>query len=208
MSILAPGVLPQQAIGPEVDRSRAACTSPATVLLLAAWIGLAAGFLDVGLMIFKNRLVDGDFYRIGADFFWLIPAGVTTLLLLPGTVLALVVRFRRAGLTLGVVTGLLSFVGFLDLSARLPLAPWAALLLTGGLATQSARLVNRRSREFLKLVAPDVSSARRGPPDAHCGGNRQPCLVGASGSEHAAPCRPQVPETCSSSSGIRSAPGT
>ena len=189
-SILAPGVLPQQAIGPEVDRSRAACTSPATVLLLAAWIGLAAGFLDVGLMILKNRLVDGDFYRIGADFFWLIPAGVTTLLLLPGTALALVLRFRRAGLTLGVVTGLLSFVGFLDLSARLPLAPWSALLLTGGLATQSARLVSRRSREFLKLV-------RRTSPvlagvllTLTVGAIGRPCLVGASGSEHAAPVAP------------------
>ena len=35
--------------------------------------------------------------------------------------------------------GLLSFVGFLDLSAKLPLEFWASILLSAGLAVQSAR---------------------------------------------------------------------
>ena len=37
----------------------------------------------------------------------------------------------------GMAVGLLSFVGFLDVSARLPLELWASLLLSGGLAVQS-----------------------------------------------------------------------
>ena len=48
--------------------------------------------------------------------------------------------------------GLLSFVGFLDMCARLPLDLWASLLLCGGLAAQSARLVGRRRAAFLRLV--------------------------------------------------------
>jgi hypothetical protein len=48
--------------------------------------------------------------------------------------------------------GLLSFVGFLDVCARLPLEIWASLLLSGGLAIQSARLVGRRRRASLELV--------------------------------------------------------
>jgi len=40
--------------------------------------------------------------------------------------------------------------GFLDMSARLPVAMWAALLLSGGLATQLARLVSSRSPAFLQ----------------------------------------------------------
>ena len=124
--------------------SHAGRITMATIVLLATWIGLIAGFLDLGLMVIHRRLIDGDFYRLGADFVWLIPLGVTILVLVPAIVLVLIARLRGGSVRLGVAVGLLSFVGFLDVSARLPLAPWSALLLSGGLATQSARLVSRR----------------------------------------------------------------
>ena len=110
------------------------------------------GFLDLGLMILKKRLIDHDFYRLGDDFRWIIPAGVAALLLLPGVAIALSVRLRRTALSVGTAVWLLSFVAFLDLSARLPLAFWSSLLLSGGLAVQSARLVSARSKSFLRLV--------------------------------------------------------
>jgi hypothetical protein len=125
---------------------------PVTILLMATWIGLVAGFLDIGIMA-ANRLIDGDFYRLSGHFVWIIPAGVTVLLLVPGMVLALTSRlFCRARLRMGLVIGLLSFVGFLDLSARLPLELWASLLLSGGLAVQSARLAVRRHGGLLRFV--------------------------------------------------------
>jgi arylsulfatase A-like enzyme len=124
---------------------------PATVLLLTAWVGLVAGFLDLGIMA-ANRLIDGEFYRLSGHFVWIIPAGVTVLLLVPGMVLALIARLRHAGLRISLVIGLLSFVGFLDLSARLPLELWASLLLSGGLAVQWARLAVRRRGGFLRFV--------------------------------------------------------
>ncbi len=128
----------------------------ATVLILAVWIGLIAGFLDLGLMVIHRRLFDKDFYRLGYNFVWLIPVGVTVLVLVPASVLALIARIRGDSVGLGAVVGLLSFVGFLDMSARLPLAMGAAILLSGGLATQLARLVSHRQAylQFVRRTVP------------------------------------------------------
>ena len=127
----------------------------APLLVLAAWVGLIAGFLDLGLMMIKRRVIEGDFYRLGGDFAWIIPFGATILVLAPAIVLCLIARMRGGTVRLGVVMGLLSFVGFLDVSARLPLDLWASLLLSGGLAVQSARLVGCRPA-FLRLVGGTV----------------------------------------------------
>src|SRR6185312_10899552 len=62
---------------------------PATILLLAAGIGLVAGWLDLAMLVVKKRLIDGDFYRLGEHFVWLVPAGVAVLVLGPGIGLAL-----------------------------------------------------------------------------------------------------------------------
>ena len=62
---------------------------------------------------------------------------------------------HRGRVALGWVVGILSFVGFLDVCARLPVELWAALLLSGGLAVQSARLVASRREPFLRLVRRD-----------------------------------------------------
>jgi arylsulfatase A-like enzyme len=132
--------------------SRPVGVGPAMILLLAAWTGLVVGYLDLGLMVVKRRLIDGDFYRLGGDFVWIIPAGVAILVALPAPLLALIARLRRDGVRPGVAVGSLFFVGFVDLCARLPLDLWAAFLLSGGLAIQSARLVGSRSGAFLTMV--------------------------------------------------------
>ena len=98
--------------------------SPATVLLLAAWIGLVAGFLDLGLFVLRRRLIDGEFYRLGDGFPWIIPAGVAAMVMLPGAALALVARLRRGAVPLGIAVGLPAFVGFLDL--RRACFPWSS----------------------------------------------------------------------------------
>ena len=57
--------------------------SPAMILLLATWFGLVAGWLDLGLMVVKARLIHPDFYRLSDHFVWLIPLGVALLTLVP-----------------------------------------------------------------------------------------------------------------------------
>ena len=98
------------------------------------------------------RLIDGDFYRLSEHFVWVIPPAVAVVVSLPAAMLALMARLLRRNVHLSLAVGLLSFIGFLDLCARLPVELWASLLLSGGLAIQSARLVAPRRREFLRLV--------------------------------------------------------
>jgi arylsulfatase A-like enzyme len=121
------------------------------VLLLALWIGLVAGFLDLGLLILNKHLINRDFYRLGGDFTWIIPAGATILVMVPAVVVALIARIRGS-IRPGVALWALSFVGFLDACARLPLEPWAALLICGGLSTQFVRMVRPRRGAFARLV--------------------------------------------------------
>jgi hypothetical protein len=150
------GTAPDEAPRPEVreaeERSGSERPAPATVLLLAIWIGLTAGFLDLGGLVVRKCLIDGEFYRLGHGFPWIIPTGVATLVLVPGVALALVARLRRRGVPLGIAVGLPAFVGFLDLTAMLPLELWSSLLLSAGLAVQSARLVRPRRLACLRLA--------------------------------------------------------
>jgi arylsulfatase A-like enzyme len=142
---------------PQVEQQSAAGTRPTrifprTILLVAIWIGLATGFLDLALLITRKRLFTIDFYRLGEQFWWIIPAGVGLVVLVPGTAFAAIAVARRGRVALGPVVGILSFVGFLDVCARLPFELWASLLLSGGLAVQSARLAAGRSNQFLRFV--------------------------------------------------------
>ena len=134
----------------------------AKVLLLAVWIGLTAGFLDLALLLIRKRLVEGDAIRLGEGFPWIIPAGVTAMMLLPGLLLAFVALLRRGRNSLRWAVWLLSFIGFLDLSAKLPLEFWSSSLLSAGLAVQTARLISARRTEFFRfarLTAPVFAGA-------------------------------------------------
>ena len=114
-------------------------------------------------MLIRKRLIENDFIRLGGEFPWIIPAGVTALVLLPGFVLALIARLRRGRGSLGEAVWLLSFVGFLDLSAKLPLEFWSSLLFSAGLAVQTARLIGARRAGVPSVRAPDDAAARRRP---------------------------------------------
>ena len=102
-------------------------------------------------MVVGKRIIDFDFYRMGDDFPWMIPLGVTILVLVPGLILALFAWAGRRG-GLGVSVGLLSLVGNLDFCLRLPIGFWAALVLSAGLATQLVRLVRGRLPALLRLL--------------------------------------------------------
>src|SRR4051794_25593822 len=139
---------------PEIENeTRRERPTPVTILLVALWVGLIAGFIDLGFMILKKRLIDGEeFYRLGEGFPWIIPAGVAGLVLIPGAALAVVARLRGAGVPFGLAVAILSLVGSLDLCALLPLEPWASLLVSAGLGVQAARVAGRRRPGFLRLV--------------------------------------------------------
>ncbi|QEH34519.1 Choline-sulfatase [Aquisphaera giovannonii] len=123
---------------------RAGGMSPGATLLVAACIGLAAGWIDLGLMLLNSRVIQRDFDRLGGDFPWLIPSGVAALLLSVGAALAGLYLVRRRRPSPRWVVGVLAFIASLDACARLPLELWASLLLSAGLAVQSGRWAGRR----------------------------------------------------------------
>jgi arylsulfatase A-like enzyme len=121
------------------------------VILIGTWIGLIVGFGDLGFLVVNKRLLFRDFYRLGADFPWIVPSGVVVMVVVPALLIALFARIRGS-VRLGVPVLLLSLVGFLDLSARLRLELWASLIISIAMAVQSVRLVRARSAGFLRLV--------------------------------------------------------
>src|SRR5580704_17777001 len=121
------------------------------VILIGTWIGLIAGFGDVGFLVMNRRLIFRDFYHLGADFPWIIPAGVMVMVLVPALLIALFARIHGS-VRLRMPVLLLSFVGFLDLSSRLRLELWASLIISIAMAVQSVRLVRSRQAGFLRLV--------------------------------------------------------
>jgi arylsulfatase A-like enzyme len=151
-----PGLAAANAVEPTARENHVAVrllhSAPATVFLVALWIGLSAGFLDLGLFCLKKRLMGDGFYRLGEEFWWLIPGAVAAIIMLPGSVLAIFACRNRGRSSVGTAVGLLSFVGFLDACSRLPLEFWSSLLLSGGLAAQSVRFVRPRRERFLRLV--------------------------------------------------------
>ena len=159
---------PQPTVRTADGGSPPAGASPATILLLATWVGLVAGWLDLGLMVVNRRLIHGDFYRLGEHFVWLIPLGVAVVVLVPGMVLALIARLRRSGVRPGIAVGLLAFVGFLDVCARLPLELWASLLLSGGAGDPVRPDGRRPPAGGPRAGAPDNAVARRRPGWRSC----------------------------------------
>lgn len=145
---------PRPSTPPEAEKPARRERPPALMILLVAlWIGLTAGFLDLGFMIVKNRVMNGGgFHHLDVGFPWIIPAGVASLVLLPGVLLALLVRVRSSGVSLGLAVGLLAFVAAIDLCALLPMEYWASLLLSTGFAVQSASLARRYPAGFLRCV--------------------------------------------------------
>ncbi len=150
------GIATAKELQPKAHEARegrpAGGTTAAAVLLMAIGIGLAAGFLDLGVFIVRISVLEGEFYYLSQDFVWMVPAAVAGLVLLPGTILALIAQLRRGAMRVDIVVGLLVFFGSLDVAARLSLDLWTAPFLCGGLAVQSARLTRSHTGAFLILV--------------------------------------------------------
>ena len=121
------------------------------VMLIGTWIGLIAGFGDVGILVVNRQFIYRNFYHLGADFPWIVPSGVMVMVLVPALLIALFARIRGS-VRLGVPVLLLSLVGFLDLCARLRLELWASFIISIALAVRSVRLVRSRRAGFLQLV--------------------------------------------------------
>lgn len=123
-----------------------------TVLLVAAWLGLLAGFGEVALLGIR-RYVLHRFLFVGQDIVWAVPVADAVLFVILAVVFLVLRRIAPGRIRLVHLVGLLTAVGcfawFLHYG---PLHRVAALVLAVGAGVQVARMWNRASPRPLTLV--------------------------------------------------------
>ena len=129
------------------------------VLVLSAWCGLAAGWLEVGTRVLSKSIVVSDrMYLMSRHFVWLVPLSNLLLFFVAGLILAVATKFwpRPAGW----LSPRLIFAAALMpalMVAGPQIYPWAWLVLASGIAMRVAPWLERpalRWRRWLMLSFP------------------------------------------------------
>jgi arylsulfatase A-like enzyme len=107
--------------------------APPSTLLLAISLGLCAGYLDLGFLLFKKYWWKPDGFRIASDFPWTVPVGYAVIMLVPGVLLAAVNRLWPHLIALRTVSWLLVTLAVWSAALRAPLYGQCSLLLAIGL---------------------------------------------------------------------------
>ncbi len=104
--------------------------TPTATILLAISFGLCAGYLDLGVMLFKKYLLESGGVLFGAarDFPWTVPVGHAVLLLIPAVMLAAVNRLRPKPLSLRAGSWLFATLAIWAALLRMPLYGACSLL--------------------------------------------------------------------------------
>ena len=124
-----------------------------SILVLAAWCGLIAGLLEVGITILRKKYVDFDhFYGMSRDFVWLVPSVNLLIFVVLGVILSWVARMGARGQK--VATQALATLALIPpFWAVFPRIYGAAgLLLTMGVATKLVPALERRAVGFRRVI--------------------------------------------------------
>jgi arylsulfatase A-like enzyme len=140
----------QPAPAPGVGAGAVPRLTASDLIWLSAWLGLVAGWVEVGTRIFlKNVLGPGYMYLMTRHFVWLIPLTNLLLFLIGGLVLAAMARpWPRLASWLGprlLVTA--AIMPALLVSGR-QVYSWAWLLLAAGIAIQVVPRLERLSLDW------------------------------------------------------------
>jgi arylsulfatase A-like enzyme len=122
------------------------------ILLLAAWFGVIAGFLQLLPHALPNLMSRDPLEAASTSAFWLTPLAGCLFFAAGAVILALVLRVLRSRISVDVLVLVFGFVMWLTLATGLRIRNWAALILALGLAYQSMRVVRSRGHGFLRLV--------------------------------------------------------
>jgi arylsulfatase A-like enzyme len=106
--------------------------TPRSSLLLAAWIGLLGGYVDLAAMIIR-RTIFGHFYLQGREFYWTVPIASLVLVMVPGALTAIANRIRPGCVSLRAAAWLFATIALWGALLRLPLHGAASLLLATGM---------------------------------------------------------------------------
>jgi arylsulfatase A-like enzyme len=127
--------------------------APWAFLLLAAWFGLLAGFLEVVYTLRVKLVGDHWFVGLGRDFLWVVPLVTLLGFALPGLAFALLARFRPGGPWRELALVAFAFLFVFDLLLVWnQLFVWAALLLAVGAGRQVGLALAARWDGLLRVV--------------------------------------------------------
>ena len=124
------------------------------VLLLCIWAGLLTGLAEVISAVVTYSIKQPPYWRYAFEVVWMAPLAAVVIFVATGFIILLLAPGWRPLRSLGVTTFILSVLGCYILLRllRIGLFPWAALLLSIGLAVQAVRLVAKHSQGFRVLV--------------------------------------------------------
>jgi arylsulfatase A-like enzyme len=125
-----------------------------TVLLLCVWAGLLTGLAEAIKAVLTYSIKQQPNWAYAFEVIWMAPLAAVGIFVATGFIILLLALGWRSLRSLGVTTFILSVLGCYILLRLLPIGlfPWAALLLSIGLAVQVVRLVAKHSQGFRVLV--------------------------------------------------------
>ena len=96
--------------------------SPLGAVLLAISFGLFAGYMDLGVMLFKKTFLNQEgAFRSGRDFPWTVPLGHVVLMMIPGLIVAVTNRIRPKPLSLRTASWWFATLAIWGALLRLPM---------------------------------------------------------------------------------------
>jgi arylsulfatase A-like enzyme len=112
------------------------------MILLAIAFGLCAGYLDVGILVFKKYCWNSEgYFRNASDFPWTVPLGHAFLMLVPGVMVGLFCRRWPRLFSLRLASWFFATLSIWMALLRLPMYSLCSLALAGGLGRAIADLV-------------------------------------------------------------------
>ncbi len=139
--------------------SRPVFLSPGSTVLLAIAFGLCAGYLDLGIMLFKKFFLHSEGYvRSAGDFAWTVPLGHMILVGTVGVILAAVNGLRPGGISLRLASWLFATLAIWGPFLRMPMYIGCTLLLAVGMgrlvsdAIVARGMTPRRLRQVLGVL--------------------------------------------------------
>jgi arylsulfatase A-like enzyme len=121
------------------------------LILVGAWFGLATGFIEVSIML-VGKVFFHKLLLFGPQVVWMAPLADLIFFVITGCILLILQLLLKIG-PLPVIIFVFAFLSFLGLTLKFEgLQHYAALLLSAGLAVQTARIVRAHPAGFRAVV--------------------------------------------------------
>jgi arylsulfatase A-like enzyme len=127
--------------------------TPLRALLLAAWFGIVAGYLDLATIFVKRGLFRASlYYELSKDFRWVVPVANLSVMMVLGVIVAAICWLRPGALGWWTATWLFAAMVLWVPLFRTPLYRMATLLLALGAARWVSRWLLNHAPGFERFI--------------------------------------------------------